>query len=125
MNTSTISGNLAKDPELRQTTSGTKVATYTIGVFRPNPKDKNNPLTDWFNVVAWGDQADVVMSNLKKGSRVLVNGRFQTRHYEDKDGKTVYVTELFQSDFWLAPHKEKASTQDDNGSIYNDNQLPF
>jgi len=107
MNQTTISGNLGKDPELRTTNSGMKVATYSIGVFRANPKEKEKPFTDWFSVVAWGEQADLVMDNLKKGTKVLVNGRFQTRHYEDKDGKIVYVTELFQNDFWIAPQKNK------------------
>lgn len=119
MNTTIISGNLGKDPELRMTQSGIKVATYSLAVYRPNPKDKDNPLTDWFNVVAWGDQADLVMSNLKKGSKVLINGKFQVRSYDDKEGKKVYITELMQNDFWLAPKKE------DSGSSFDDSELPW
>lgn len=125
MNTCTISGNVGKDPEVRTTTSGIKVATYSVGVYRANPKDKTKPLTDWFNIVAWGDQADLVVNNVKKGTKVLINGRFQTRNYQDKDGETVYVTELMQNDFWLAPKKENVSTQNDNGSIYSNDELPF
>lgn len=121
MNNTTLSGNLGKDPELRETQSGIKVATYSVGVYRANPKDKEKPLTDWFNVVAWGEQAEQVMSNLKKGSKVLVNGKFQTRSYDDKDGKKVYVTELMQNDFWLAPTKKK----EDTGSTFLDSELPF
>lgn len=122
MNNSYVSGNCGKDPEVRTTQNGIKVATYSIGSYRANPKDKDKPLTDWYNIVAWGDQADLVMNNLKKGTKVLVIGRFQTRNYQDKDGKTVYTTELMQNDFWIAPQKEK---KEDNGSIYEDSQLPF
>ena len=118
---SIIPGNAGKDPELRQTQNGTKVATYTLACYRANPKDKEKSLTDWYNIVAWGEQADLVMSNIKKGTKVLVIGRFQTRNYDDKDGKKVYVTELMQNEFYLAPVKEK----EDNGSIFPDSELPF
>lgn len=106
INTSIISGNVGKDPEIRQTQNGTKVAIYTLASYRANPKEKDKPFTDWYNVVAWGEQADLVTANLKKGSKVLVIGRFNTRSYDDKDGKKVYVTELMQNEFWLAPNKE-------------------
>lgn len=122
MNNTYLSGNLGKDPELRTTQSGIKVATYSIGVYRPNPKEKDKPLTDWFNVVAWGEQAELVMKNLNKGSKILVAGKFQTRNYDDKDGKKVYVTELMQNEFWLAPSKDK---KEDTGSIHSDEELPF
>lgn len=121
MNNTYLAGNCGKEPELRQTPSGTKVATYSIGVYRANPKEKDKPLTDWFNIVAWGEQADLVMANIKKGTKVLVTGRFQTRNYDDKDGKKVYVTELMQNDFWLAPKKEKQDT----GSTFDESELPF
>ena len=98
-NSAYIKGNVGQDPEQRQTQSGVKVATYSVGVYRANPKDKDKPLTDWFNVVAWGDQAELVMANVKKGTKVIISGRFQTRNYDDKDGKKVYVTELMQDDF--------------------------
>ena len=119
MNLTTISGNVGKDPELRMTQSGMKVSTYSLAVNRANPKDKDKPITDWFTVVAWGDQADLVVKTLKKGTRVLVNGRFQTRQYENSQGQKVNVTELMQNDFWVAPKAE------DNGSIFDDSDLPF
>lgn len=118
---SVIKGNVGQDPELRTTQSGIKVATYSVGVYRANPKDKDKPLTDWFNVVAWGDQAELVVANVKKGTKVIVSGRFQTRNYDDKDGKKVYVTELMQDDFGIVPTKKK----EDTGSTFNDDQLPF
>lgn len=116
-----IQGNVGKDPELRTTQNGTKVATYTLACYRANPKDKDKPFTDWYNIVAWGEQADQVMSNLKKGTKALVTGRFNTRNYDDKDGKKVYVTELMQESFWLAPVKEKQA----DFTPVTDDSLPF
>ena len=121
-NFSILKGNLGKDPELRTTQNGIKVATYSIAVYRPNPKDKEKPITDWFNVIAWGDQAELVMANLKKGSKAIVTGKFQTRSYEDKNGNKVNATELVQEEAALVLAKEK---KEDTESIYSDSELPF
>lgn len=120
-NFSILKGNLGKDPELRTTQNGIKVATYSIAVYRPNPKDKEKPITDWFNVIAWGDQAELVMTNLKKGSKAIVTGKFQTRSYEDKNGNKVNTTELVQEEAALVLAKEK---KEETGSIFGDD-LPF
>ena len=118
-NMTILKGNAGQDPELRTTQSGIKVATYSLAVYRPNPKDKTKPLTDWFNVVAWGEQAELVLANIKKGTKVMATGRFQTRNYDDKDGKKVYVTEFMQDDFGIVPKKE------DTGSTFDESELPF
>ena len=127
-NFSMLTGNVGKDPETRFTPSGSKVVNYSLAVFRPT-KDKENPATDWFNVICWGDQATLIEQNVHKGTRLLVEGRFQTRSYDDKDGKKVYVTELIQNDFWLAPKKleEQKEEQDKNEFVepITDDDLPF
>lgn len=125
INQSIITGNAGKDPELRTTQNGTKVATYSLAAYRANPKDENKPFTDWYNIVAWGDQADLVVANVHKGTKLLVAGRFNTRSYEDKDGKTVYVTELMQSEFYIAPSKEKKEENESGSFVYDDDDLPF
>ena len=121
---SILKGNLGKDPEIRFTpTNNQKVATFSIATYRANPKDKDKPFTDWFNVVAYGDQADVVEMNLKKGSNVVLFGKFRTRDYE-KDGKKVYVTEFWLDECAMVLKKEKAVVEE-TGSIYDESQLPF
>lgn len=120
-NISVLKGYAGQDAELKQTQSGTKVATYSLAVYRANPKDKNTPLTDWFTIVSWGDQAEAVARSVKKGTKLLLTGRFQTRSYENKEGKKVIVTEFFQDDFGIIPKKE----DEDTGSIYSDQSLPF
>lgn len=123
-----LEGNVGKDPEVRFTQSGSKVVTYSLAVFRPT-KDKDNPATDWFTIVCWGDQANSVEQNIHKGTRVLVEGRFQTRSYDDKDGKKVYVTELIQNGFWLAPKKLEEQKEEQNKNEFvepiTDEDLPF
>lgn len=127
MNTSFLSGNLGKDPELKYTQAGTPVVTYSLAVYRANPKEKDKPFTDWFNVVVWGEEPTrLVMSNLKKGTSVLITGKFQTRTYDDKDGKKVYVTEFWQDNFWVAPSREKKEEKtDDFSQPFNQDELPF
>lgn len=117
-----LKGNVGQEPEVRTTQGGIKVITYSIAVYRANSKDKDKPLTDWFNVVAWGDQADLVESNVHKGTKVIVLGKFQTRSYDNKEGKKVTVTEFFQDDIGIIPKKEDTST---SGSTFPDSELPF
>lgn len=112
-----LTGNLGKDPELRTTTGGTDVASFSLAVKRKGQKD----ITDWFDVVAFGDQAKLVMNNLKKGSYVKVEGEFQKRSYNNKEGHRVDVTEFWITCFWLPPAKEKV--EEPTEDIYAD--APF
>jgi single-strand DNA-binding protein len=86
-------GRLVKDPELRATTQGTSVASFTLAVNRPKIKDKEQE-TDFINCVAWRGQADNLCKYQTKGNLIAVEGRLQVRTYEDKDGKKVWVTEV-------------------------------
>ncbi|HYL40859.1 MAG TPA: single-stranded DNA-binding protein [Candidatus Binatus sp.] len=85
-----IVGNLGRDPELRYTPSGRPVTEFSVAV---NQSSKNQQTgewveaTDWFRVSVWGDRAERAAENLRKGTRVLVDGRFRTREYETKDGR--------------------------------------
>lgn len=85
-----IIGNLGRDPELRYTPNGRPVATFSVAV---NQATKNQQTgewveaTDWFRVSVWGDRAERAAENLRKGSRVFVDGRFRTREYETNDGR--------------------------------------
>jgi single-strand DNA-binding protein len=85
-----IIGNLGRDPELRYTPNGRPVASFTVAV---NQSQKNQQSgewiesTDWFRVSVWGDRGERVAEQLRKGSRVFVDGRFRTREYEANDGQ--------------------------------------
>ena len=96
MNSVQILGNLARDPELRFTKTGRAVATFTVAATNTYVDSTTNEAkeqTAFINCVAWGKTGEAV-SNCKKGDRLLVNGRIQTRSYEDSNGQKKYVTEV-------------------------------
>ncbi len=96
-------GNLGKDPELKHTSSGTAVATMTLAT-NERFKDKSGEWqdkTEWHNVVLWQRLAEVASEYLKKGRSVYVEGRLQTRSWEDKQGQKRYTTEIVASDLVL------------------------
>lgn len=89
-------GNLGKDPELRYTSSGDAVANFSIATGESwKDKDGNKQeRTEWHNIVAWKKLAEICGEYLKKGKKVYVEGRLQTRSYDDKEGVKRYVTEI-------------------------------
>jgi single-strand DNA-binding protein len=90
-------GNLGKDPELRHTASGTAVATFSIATserYKNKQSGEWEEKTEWHNVVLWGKQAEVAGQYLAKGRTVFIEGRLQTRKWQDRDGNTRYSTEV-------------------------------
>ena len=88
-------GNLGKDPELKYTSAGVAVATFSIAT-SDSWKDQEGNVqerTEWHNIVAWRKLAEICGEWLKKGKRVYIEGKLQTRNYE-KDGVKRYVTEI-------------------------------
>lgn len=96
MNSVQILGNLARDPVIRATKTGRAVASFTVAVNRnyTTPQGETKEITDWINVVAWGNLAENVGNNLRKGSRCFVEGRFTTRSYDTPDGQRRWVSEV-------------------------------
>ena len=96
MNQVQLLGNLARDAELRFTQSGKAVATFTVAAtntYVDSTTNETKEQTAFINCVAWGKSGEAV-GNCKKGERLLVNGRIQTRSYEDSNGQKKYVTEV-------------------------------
>ena len=91
-----IIGNLGRDPEMRYTPSGQAVTQFTVAVNR-NFKGQDGAWqeeTEWFRVVAWAQLAERSAENLRKGMKVYIEGRLQTRQWEDQQGQKRYTTEL-------------------------------
>jgi single-strand DNA-binding protein len=85
-----IIGNLGRDPELRYTPNGRPVTTFSVAVNQATRNQQTgewNEATDWFRISVWGDRAERAAEQLRKGSRVFVDGRFRTREYETNDGR--------------------------------------
>lgn len=93
-------GSLARDPETRSLPNGTAMTCFSLGVERTwvNPDGERREVIDWFNVVAWRRLAEVCAQHLVKGSRVYVEGRLETRCWEDAQGQRHYRTEVAASD---------------------------
>jgi single-strand DNA-binding protein len=94
-------GNLGNDPEVRSTSSGTKVATLSVATSRTwnNQSGERQEKTEWHRVVLWNNSrgtglADVAERYLKKGSSVYIEGSIEYRTWEDREGKTRYTTEI-------------------------------
>ena len=91
-----IIGHLGRDPELRYTPSGRPVASFSVATTRgwTTAEGERREETEWFNVVAWGNLAEICKQYLKKGKQVYIEGRLQTRSWEDSEGNKRCRTEL-------------------------------
>lgn len=96
INKAILIGNLGADPELRYTQSGTPVASFRIATTeRWKDKDGNQQeQTEWHNIVAWSRLAEICGEYLNKGSRVYIEGKLQTRKWQDQNGNDRYTTEI-------------------------------
>lgn len=109
MNKVILMGRLTKDPDTRYTqTTNTQVTRFSLAVNRRFSKEKE---TDFINIVTWNKTAEFCSKYFKKGQQVGVIGRIQTRNYEDKDGKKVYVTEVIAEEVYFADSKKDASEE--------------
>ncbi len=109
VNKVTLIGNLGKDPELTKLTSGGQVAKLTLATNESyrDKEGKTRTNTEWHQVVAWSQLAELAQQYLRKGSPLYLEGHLKNRSYEGKDGKTHYVTEIVADHFVLL---EKSST---------------
>ncbi len=100
-----ILGNLTRDPELRQTPTGQAVASFGVATntFFTDRSGQRQKRAEFHNVVVWGRQAEIANQFLKKGSSVFVEGRLQTRSWQDKQGQTRKTTEIICERMQLGP----------------------
>ncbi len=105
MNKAILMGRLTRDPELRTTPSQVTVATFTLAVDRRFKNAGGERQADFIPIVAWRNNAEFVGKYCRKGSKLLVTGSIQTRNYDDKEGRKVYVTEVIADDIEFAESK--------------------
>lgn len=109
-----IIGHLGRDPEMRYTPSGRPVTTFTVATSRSwNTVDgERHQETEWFNVVAWGNLAEICKQYLTKGQQVYVEGRLQTRHWEDKEGVKHSSVEIVSNEMMmLGDRRDSGNTE--------------
>lgn len=121
-------GRLTRDPEIRFTQSNIKVASFGLAVNRRFAKQGEERQADFINIVAWDKTADFVDKYFKKGQQVGIIGRIQSRSFEDKDGKTVYVTEVVAEEVYFADSKKEDNSNapfEQQTQEITDSDLPF
>lgn len=119
MNNVSLIGRLTKDPELKTTQSGLPVCRFTVAVDRTYSKDQ----TDFINCIAWRKTAEFISSYFSKGQRIALTGSIQTGSYTDKDGKTVYTTDINVNNVEFCERRKK-SDSDSNNSVEAE-EMPF
>lgn len=108
-----IVGNLTRDPELRQTTSGQTVCSFGVATnrFFTDAAGQKQKQAEFHNIVAWGRQAEIVNQYLKKGSSILVEGRLQTRSWQDQQGVKHWRTEVIAERIQLGPRSTPGGSE--------------
>lgn len=131
-----IIGHLGKEPEMRYTPSGKPVTTFTVAVSRSwNTVDgERHNETEWFNVVAWGNLAEICKQYLTKGQQVYIEGRLQTRRWEDKEGGKHNSVEVVANEMMMLgerrEHNDRTqpapdATSEENNMETNEDEFPF
>lgn len=117
MNKVFLVGNLTRDPEMRSTQSGVSVCNFSIAVNRRFKKENGEQETDFLNVIAWRQLAELCAKYLAKGRKVAVTGSIQTRIYEAKDGSKRTAWDIVADEVeFLSPQNQQSSTQSAPGA---------
>lgn len=120
INNLTLVGRLTKDPDLKYTSNGTAVATFTLAVNRNFTNQSGEREADFINCVIWRKPAETLANYAKKGVLIGVTGRIQTRSYDNQQGQKVYVTEVIADNFQLLESKKADSSQNtQSGGVSN------
>jgi len=127
-------GNLGADPELRTTTSGTSVCEFRLAInesWFDKASNERKERTEWIRVIVWGKSGENCAKYLSKGSKAFVEGRIQTREWQDKDGNKRYTTEIvansvqFLSTRGSAGGGSHAPSGGGGSKPFDDSEIPF
>jgi len=122
VNKAILIGRTTKEIDLRRTTNGNAVVSFTLAVDNPFQKNEEGKNTvDFINCVAWNKTAEIMDRYVSKGQKIAVEGRIQTRNYEDKEGKRVYITEVLVSNLEMLEYVKKDTIQEQNEGSYSTN----
>jgi single-strand DNA-binding protein len=120
-----IIGYLGRDPEMRYTSSGKPVTTFSVAANRSwsSASGERHEETEWFTVVTWGNLAEICKQHLNKGSQVYVEGRLQTRRWEDADGKKHAAVEIVAGEMIQLGEKRESAAGANYPAV--DEEYPF
>lgn len=126
LNKAMVIGRLGKDPEMKYTNSGSAIANFTIATsedWKDKASGEKKSKTEWHRVVAFGKLGEICGEYLSKGKQVYIEGRLQTRVWDDKDGNKRYTTEIVASDMQMLDRAEKTNNQKPENKP--DDDIPF
>ena len=133
MNKVILTGRLTRDPEIRYTTSGKAVASFSLAVERRHSLEQS-PTADFIPCISWTKLGEWVGNYLSKGSKILIEGRLQVRSYDAQDGSKRYVTEVIASEIEFAESKKDGESREGStpnnpggfgGQPVSDDDIPF
>lgn len=126
LNKATLIGNLGKDPEVRAIASGVKVANFSIATTESYTGKDGNKVdkTEWHNIVMWRGLAEVAEKYLKKGSQIYVEGRLQTRSWDDQNGQKRYTTEIVADNMVMLGRPSGNRDGGPSGDAYSQQREP-
>lgn len=122
MNNVSLIGRLTKDVEIKNTTKGDSVGSFTLAVNRNFTNQSGEREADFINCVIWKKQAEALAKYTQKGSQVGIEGRIQTRNYENQQGTRVYVTEIIVSQVTFIGSNNDTQGGQNNQSTNQSNQ---
>ena len=120
-------GNLGRNPEMRYTPSGRPVTTFSIATSRSwNTSDgERRSETEWFNIVAWSSLAEICKQLLNKGQQVYIEGRLQTRRWEDSEGNKHSATEVVANEMIILGERHGETESVEENQSDQDDEFPF
>lgn len=125
-----VIGNLGRNPEMRYTPSGKAVTSFSVATSRSwvSAEGERREETEWFNVVTWGNLAEICKQHLTKDQQVYVEGRLQTRGWEDQNGKKHYRTELVANEMIILGERKSAEATEETRereTVSESSEFPF
>lgn len=122
-----IIGRLGRDPEMRFTPSGRPVTTFSVGTSRTwNTADgERKTETEWFNIVAWSALAEICKQYLTKGQLVYIEGRLQTRHWEDSEGNKHNTIEIVANEMIMLDDRREGNHNHEIENNDEKDEFPF
>ncbi len=121
-----IIGNVGRDPEMRYMPNGRPVTSFSVATTRSwtNAGGERREESEWFNVVAWGNLAEICKQHLHKGQQVYVEGRLQTRSWEDQDGRKCFRTEVVAEEMIVLGNR-RATSEIAEPAPVGEEEFPF
>jgi len=122
-----IIGNLGRDPEMRYTPSGKPVTTFSVATSRTwsTSDGEKREETEWFNVVAWSSLAEICKQYLTKGQQVYIEGRLQTRHWDDQEGNKHTSVEIVANEMIILSERRESGEETTESESSEEEEFPF